>query len=328
MPSMSEMAVKAAIAAVASESASVPEKIEMLIEMAARLQHRPQEPEQFWQAVALYQHALELCGEAYPLLRARAMTGMGTALRSIPEPGIEQLLQAKDLYTTALPILQEHASPEEVAETEMNLGLVLQALVPERQARMVDSIQAYQRALRVFTGDAHPQEYAILHNNIAIAYLSMPMSGEGSEMRQALAVQSFRQALEWITLVDHPNEYAMLQNNLGNALQYLPSTHPVENSWQAIAAYNEALKVRNAKDTPIEYATTLANKANALSNLPDDMNAPEAGNRQHLLQARADYQEAAAIFHQHGQLEQAQLVVQVIQDLDIELGEGPEGSGG
>lgn len=328
MPSMSEMAVKAAIAAIASESASVPEKTEMLIEMATRLQNRPQDPEQFCQAIALYQHALELCGEAYPLLRARAMIGMGTALRSMPEQGIDKLLQAKDLYATALPILQEHASPEEIAETEMNLGLVLQSLVPEGQARMVDSIQAYQRALRVFTGDAYPQEYAILHNNIAIAYLSMPLSGEGGDMRQALAVQSFQQALEWITLVDHPNEYAMLQNNLGNALQYLPSTHPVENNWQAIAAYDEALKVRNAKDTPIEYASTLANQANALSNLPDNPNLPEAGNRQHLLQARAYYQEAATIFRQYGQLEQAQLVAQAIQDLDIELGEGLEASAG
>ena len=58
-------------------------------------------------------------------------------------------------------------------------------------------------------------------------------------------MQSFEVALKHITLIDHPREYAMLQNNLGNALQYLVSSHPVENNLRAIAAYDEALKVRN-----------------------------------------------------------------------------------
>jgi len=319
MPSLSESAVKAAIAAVESESASPAEKIEMLIEMAANLQHRPKEVEQLWQAIALYRHAQDLSATDYPFLRARAMTGMAIALRTIPDDGVELLQQAQQLYTEALPILQEYASPEEIAEAEMNLGLVLQSLVPFQKARMVDAIQAYQRALRVFTGDAYPQEYAILHNNIAIAYLSMPLSADGDDMRQGLAVQSFRQALEWITLIDHPNEYSMLQNNLGNALQYLPSTHPVENNVKAIAAYDEALKVRTARDTPLEYANTLANRANALLNLPDDVEHPEQGNPHNLKQAQADYQEAHRIFQELGQMEQANTVAQVLQDTELEL---------
>lgn len=318
MSSMTDTVVATAIAAIDSESATTTEKIEMLIELANERQQKPKGADQLWQAIALYRHALELCGNDYPLLRGRATASMATALRSIPSEDADLLLQAKDLYNEALPILQEHAAPEEVAETEMNLGLVLQALVPYNQARMVDSVQAYQRALRVFTGSDYPQEYAILHNNIAIAYLSMPLSLEGDDMRQALAVQSFQQALEWITLIDHPNEYAMLQNNLGNALQYLPSTHPVENNWKAIAAYDEALKVRNARDTPIEYATTLANKANVLVNLPDAEDET-LRNPKHLAQAQADYQEAKAIFEQFGQVEQAQIVAQALADLAVDL---------
>lgn len=314
MSSMTDTVVEAAIAAIDSESATTPEKIEMLIELANDLQQKPKDADQLWQAISLHRHALDLCGHDYPLLRARAMTGTATALRTIPADDADLLLQAKDLYDTALPILQEHAAPEEVAETEMNLGLVLQALMPYHKARLADSIQAYQRALRVFTGSAYPQEHAILQNNIAIAYLSMPMSQEGDDMRQALAVQSFRQALEWVTLIDHPNEYAMLQNNLGNALQYLPSTHPVENNWNAIAAYDEALKVRNARDTPVEYATTIANKANALVNLPD-LDDETLGNAKNLVQAKAYYQEAQSIFEQFGQYEQAQTVAQAIEDL-------------
>jgi tetratricopeptide (TPR) repeat protein len=314
MSSMTDTVVDAAIAAINSESATIAEKIEMLIELANDLQRKPKDPGQLWQAISLHNHALTLCGSDYPLLRARAMTGTATALRTIPADDADLLLQAKDLYNSALPILQEHASPEEIAETEMNLGLVFQALVPYNQARLVDGIQAYQRALRVFTGSAYPQEHAILQNNIAIAYLSMPLSQTGDDMRQALAVQAFQQALEWVTLIDHPNEYAMLQNNLGNALQYLPSTHPVDNNWKAISAYDEALKVRNARDTPMEYATTLANKANALANLPDP-DDETLGNAKNLAQAKAYYQEAKEIFERFGQHEQAQTVAQAIDEL-------------
>jgi tetratricopeptide (TPR) repeat protein len=318
MPTMTETAVKAAIAAIESESATLIEKIEMLLSMATGLQQKPKDPAQLHQAIALYQHAIDLSDPGYPLLWARAMAGMGTALRTIPAEGFDLLLQAKALYEKALPILQAYAGPEEVAEAEMNLGLVLQSLVPSGETHLAESIQAYQRALRVFTGDTHPQEYAILQNNIAIAYLSMPLTG--STMQQGMAVQIFEQTLRSITLIEHPSEYAMLQNNLGNALQYLPSTHPVENNWRAIAAYNEALKVRTVRDTPLEYANTIANKANALSNLSDDPEHPELGNPNHLQQARRYYQEAREIFTQYGYLGQAEMVTQAIEEIEQEFG--------
>jgi tetratricopeptide (TPR) repeat protein len=314
---MTETAVKAAIAAIESESATAIEKIEMLLEMGNRLQQQPKDPEQLHQAIALYRHAIDLSQPDYPLLRARAMAGTGTALRSIPTEGIDLLLQAKSWYEEALPILQEYAEPVEIAEAEMNLGLALQALVPAGKARIADSIQAYQRALRAFAPDTYPQEYAILQNNIAIAYLSVPLSG--GDISQGMAVQTFEQALQWINPIDHPSEYAMLQNNLGNALQYLPSTHPVENNWRAIEAYDAALKIRTARDTPIEYANTIANKANALSNLPDDLEHPEILNRHHLQQALDYYWEAKEIFWQHGCYEQAETVARALGEIDREL---------
>jgi tetratricopeptide (TPR) repeat protein len=318
-PSITDSALKAAFAAIDSESATTTEKIEMLIEMAFLFQKKPKRPQELHDAVSLYQRAIDLCAEEQPLLLARALAGMGTALRAIPSQGADLLIEAKEAYEATLPILQEFASPEEVAEAQMNLGLVLQSLVAFNLARIADSIQAYQQALRVFTWQAYPQEYAILHNNIAIAYLSMTLSSDREDLRQALAVQSFEEALKWITLIDHPSEYAMLQNNLGNALQYLPSVHPVDNNLRAIAAYDEALKVRNAWDTPVEYANTVSNKANALYNLPDNPEHPEAGNRNNLLQAREYYQEAEEIFIDNGQMEQAQMVAQVLQEIELEL---------
>ena len=317
--SQSQTTVKAAIAAVESETASLAEKIEMLLAIATDLQQKPKSSQQLTEAIALYDKALELAQENYPLFKARALAGKGTALRTIPSESAELLLSAKQAYESALPILQEFAAPEEVAEVEMNLGLVLQALVPFHQARMEDAVQAYQRSLRTFTGATHPQEYAILHNNIAIAYLSLALAPEKEAMRDSLAVQSLTEALQWINLIDHPNEYAMLQNNLANALQYLSSTHPLENNLKALAAYDEALKVRTLQDTPLEYASTIANKANLLYNLPDDLEHPEAGNRQNLLQAKTYYQEAGDIFSQYGEIGRGEIVAAALAEVEKEL---------
>ena len=216
-------------------------------------------------------------------------------------------------------VLEERGAPEEVAEAQMNLGLVLQGLVGFGLAELKDAVQLYQRALRVFTGEAYPQEYAILQNNIAIAYLSMSLSPEAEEMRQAVAVQSFEQALKWVTLIEHPSEYAMLQNNLANALQYLPSTHPVDNNLRALKAYDEALKVRTARDTPIEYANTISNKANVLYNLPDDLENPNKGNLNNLLKAKTLYEKALEIFTGHGEMERSQIVNEVLLGIEKEI---------
>jgi tetratricopeptide (TPR) repeat protein len=318
-PTITDSAVKAAIAAIGSESATVAEKIQMLIEMAQGFHKQPKTAQDLRNAMGLYYRAYQMCGEEYPLLQARALVGIAGTLQSIPDGGSQLLLEAKANYQQALPILQQLALPEEVAEAQMNLGLVLQSLVPFNLARMTDSIQAYHQALQVFTWDNYPQEYAILYNNIAIAYLSMPMASQQEYLRQGLAVQSFEVALKHINLIDHPREYAMLQNNLGNALQYLVSSHPLDNNLRAIAAYDEALKVRNPRDTPLEYANTISNKANALFNLPDDLEKPELGNPQNLFQAYNYYQEAWAIFTKHEQQEQAEIVTQAIQDIEAQM---------
>ncbi len=318
-PSITDSAVKAAIAAIKSESATAAEKIEMLIEMAQGFHKQPKTAQDLRNAVGLYYRAYQMCGEESALLKARALVGMAGTLQSIPDEGSQLLLQAKASYEEALPILQQLALPEELAEAQMNFGLVLQSLVPFNLARMTDSIKAYHEALQVFTWEDYPQEYAILYNNIAIAYLSMPMSSEREYLRQGLAVQSFEVALKHINLIDHPREYAMLQNNLGNALQYLVSSHPVDNNLRAIAAYDEALKVRNSRDTPLEYANTISNKANALFNLPDDIEKPEAGNPKNLLKAYTYYQEAWGIFTQNQQIAQAEAVAQAIQDVEVEM---------
>ncbi|MBE9234012.1 hypothetical protein IQ231_20675 [Cuspidothrix issatschenkoi LEGE 03284] len=317
--SFTDTTVKAAISAINSESATTEEKIQMLIELANGLQKKPKTAADLRSAVQLYEQAEEICSQDYLLLKARAKVGKATALRSIPDDSSEFLVKAKIAYEEALPTLQELGSSVEVAELQMNFGLVLQSLVHFNLAKIGDCIQLYNQALQVFTCGKYPQEYAILYNNIAIAYLSITGSKEKKAFSEGLAVQTFETALKQINLIEHPREYAMLQNNLGNALQYLQSTHPVENNLRAVTAYNEALKVRNPQDTPLEYANTIANKANALINLPDDLENPDLGNYKNLLQAKNYYQQAWVIFQENQQIEQAQMVGQALQEITAEI---------
>jgi tetratricopeptide (TPR) repeat protein len=138
-------------------------------------------------------------------------------------------------------------------------------------------------------------------------------------MREALAVQAFEEGLKVVTLVDHPAEYAMLQNNLGNALQYVSSSHTVENNLRALEAYDEALKVRGRDAMPLEYANTIANMANCLGNLPDQPEAPENGNRANMARARDYYAEARELFLRHGEIEKARMVAEALFQIEREL---------
>jgi tetratricopeptide (TPR) repeat protein len=315
-PSITDSMVKAAMDAIASECATITEKVQMLIEVAQGLQKQPKTQYDLESAAALYSQALELCGADYPLLKAKVQVGIAGMLQAIPSGEVDLLIQAKAKYEEALPILQQLGKPTEVAEAQMNLGLALQSLTSMGMAKITDSITMYQKALQVFAWEQFPQEYAILHNNIAIAYLS---TASQEHLQHALAVQSFETALDHINLIEHPREYAMLQNNLGNALQYLPSSHPVDNNLRAVKAYAEALKVRNSRDTPLEYANTISNLANALSNIPDDLEKAALGNLNNLLQSKKHYQESLEIFTQNHQFQQAQAVSQELIAIDTEI---------
>lgn len=314
--SVADAEVQSALALAEDASASPEERAEMLMEIARGLQLKPRSPAQLQDAVALYERALQLVPPGAELLAARIRARLGTAYQALPSGGTDALESARQCFERARSDLVARGTAEEVAELDMNLGLVSQTLSSVHRGTIQDAIAHYHRALRVFTKQAWPREFSILHNNLAIAYLSIPATDERARMREALAVQSFEEVLGILTLVDHPTEYAMTQNNLGNALQYAPSSHPVANLLRAVQAYDEALKVRNPRDMPVEYANTAANKANALLNLPDDPEHPELGNPGNTAKARALYREAQRIFQSSGLDDAAATVGEALAGID------------
>ena len=319
MATLSDANFEAALKAVESEDATDEEKAEMLMEMAMGIQQKPKSAKQIEDAIVLYARALEICPAPAVMLRARIKARQATAYQTLPTGGNENLYRAQDSFEDALKTFKEFELKEEAAETELNLGLVTQSLAQNGAARIHDAIQHYHNALRVFTKEDFPQDFAILHNNLAICYLSTPMSDERGKMREALAVQSFEEVLKVINIIDHPSEYAMINNNLGNALQYSSASHALANNMRAIEAYDEALRVRNKRDTPMEYANTIANKANVLRSLPDDTMDLSKGNRGNLKAAYALYQETREIFNRFGQMEGVANITETLKEIEQEL---------
>jgi tetratricopeptide (TPR) repeat protein len=291
-----ETLLEAAASAARDESASPAERAEMLMELAMGLQRRPKTPDHLAAALKLYDEALAICPAAGNLLAARIAARRATALQTMPGEGSEAIEEARGAFEAVIPVLARLGKPAEVAEAEMNLGLCLQHLAAAGRASMRDAISAYQRALRTFDAKAYPAEFAILQNNLATAFLSMK-----SPLREALAVQCFEQGLKAVRLIDHPVEYAMLQNNLGNALQSVESSHAAENCARALAAYDEALKVRTRDARPVEHANTLANKANCLWTLG------------RIDEATACYEAAREIFSAHAEHEKARAVGEAME---------------
>lgn len=317
--SRTKQQVDAALMAVEDADTSDADKAQMLMEIAMGLQQAPREPADLHAAVDLYRKALTLVPPGEVLGGARIRARLATALMAVPAEDAEPMKAARAEITTAIATLTAEGSDAEVAEAEMNLGLICQTLAGWGLMPIQPAISAYQRALRTFDKAAYPKEFAILQNNLATAFMSMPFTDDSGKLREALAVQAFEEGLRVVTLIDHPVEYAMLQNNLGNALQYVSTAHRVENSLRALDAYDEALKVRTLRDMPEAYANTIANKANCLANLPDDLENPEAGNPRHVQEAVALLREAQGIFQQRGEAEKARSVAEAIADLTSAL---------
>lgn len=316
--------VRNALAAADSEASGPIERAEMLVEIAVGLQQKPKSPEQIVAAIQLYDRALVLCPETDQVFRARILARKGTALQILPSEDMQPLEDAREAFETAIEVLGHKGSAEETAEAEMNLGLVIQSLAGQHRAKITDAISAYQRSLRTFDRNAFPKEFAILQNNLATAFLSIPFTDSRARMREALAVQAFEEGLKVVNLIDHPSEYAMLQNNLGNALQYASSSHSVENNLRALDAYDEALKVRTQDTMPLEYANTVSNLANCLWNLPDDPEIPDAGNRGNMKRAKTLYTDARVIFAAAGENDKARIVGEAAAQIERELFDGPE----
>lgn len=166
-----------------------------------------------------------------------------------------------------LKALPHGCDPELKAEMHVARGMARHELGQQTPGYLLPAVNDYTEAAKTFREETHPEMFALVNQQLALAYLIMPMSSEGDRLRLGVAVNSLRAALRVYTKDSHPAAWITTQLNLANALQYLPSVHQEDNLDEAVHLYEEILQYRTEDADPLGYARILTNQANALGHL-------------------------------------------------------------
>jgi tetratricopeptide (TPR) repeat protein len=181
---------------------------------------------------------------------------------------IEQVDAALRLIPRMVADEERFYPPAELwGELHVTRALARQERATANPGLLLSVTQDLTEALKVFTEEDHPEQFAACNSHLALAYLVMPMSSEGDRLRVGVAVTSLRAALRVYQPQTHPDLWASTQMNLANALQYLPSVHQEQNLDEAVHLYEQLLTYRTPDVDPLGVARILANQGNALGHL-------------------------------------------------------------
>ena len=166
----------------------------------------------------------------------------------------------------------------EYAESLVKLGVAQHNLSAGGQAGNTHpeesrqkAIEAFKGALKIYTLEKFPVEYAETMNNLGALYRDLPTGASAENLQKA--IEAFKGALKIYTLEKFPVEYAQTMNNLGIAYWESPADNLIDknkNLQNAISTYKEALKIYNTKDFSVEYSETQYNLELAYRKLPSD----------------------------------------------------------
>ena len=181
------------------------------------------------------------------------------------------LTEARDVFeASALPLAPRSVDPRNWANTQVNLGNVLNSL-GERQAgadglaTLAAARQAYERALEVRTRATGAQSWALTQTNLGLVLTSLGERQAGTEGLATLADarQAFERALEVRTRATDAQGWAVTQTSLGNVFlalgQLQAGAEGLATLAAARAAYESALEVRTRATDPQGWAVTQAN---------------------------------------------------------------------
>jgi tetratricopeptide (TPR) repeat protein len=251
-------------------------------------------------AINLLLEASETAKPVSPILYGQVLT----SLAEIKHQFLGANADVIQTYKTALDTLKKSELESNKASLNMNLGICYQEMSGGNRGALLEAVKCYQEALKFFTREQFPEEFAFAQNNLALAYLSIPTIEASDQLRVAIAIQALREALKVYQRETHPELWASTQLNLANALQYAPTSHVQENLEESVRIYEEILEVRRPTENPIGYARLLANQGNALAHL---------GIFEHAL---PKLNEAMNIFSQIGDADSANSIKEILDEIE------------
>ena|SRR5690554_3183993 len=213
--------------------------------------------------IQLLNEAAETVEIISPIFSARLLSEVAAMKQSLGMID-EKLI---DLYKKILSIIEDTPFEEMRAELIFQLGTAYQELAEDKKTYYLETIKCYQEAIKTYRKDQYPEAYATIHMNLALTYLGMPPNPHNQHLKNAIAIQSLREALKYLDQEKNKDLWCSATINLANALQYAKSSHIEDNLWEAVALYEDVLKVRKKENDPHGYARLIANQGTALSHL-------------------------------------------------------------
>lgn len=208
------------------------------------------------EAINLLEETLPFFPRArYPQEYALIRNNIGESYRSLLAKSLES--RQKNLEK-ALINLQEAAgirtvehSPVDYAGTQFNLGAVYNEMrTGDLLQNQIRSENAYKNALKVYTRDKYPYNYAKVLSNLGNTYLTICdhyRSKQAEFMPKAIAC--YEEAIELLKKLPIPAYSAL--NSLGEAYRIRHEGSRQENLSKAIKAYDQAIReVRNYVSNP------------------------------------------------------------------------------
>ncbi len=175
----------------------------------------------------------------------------------------ELLLRAQQGLSAA----KELKNNSPIAGCQIHLGNAYGQLpTGDQSENLKKAIACYEAALRVYTEQEFPVQWAMTQNNLGNAYAGLPTGEREVNLKKAIAC--YEAALRVYTEQEFPVQWAMTQNNLGNAYAGLPTGEREVNLKKAIACYEAALRVYTEQEFPVQWAMTQNNLGNAYRDLP------------------------------------------------------------
>jgi tetratricopeptide (TPR) repeat protein len=190
---------------------------------------------------------------SYPLQYGAVQNNLRNVYKSLAsihhslndESPVENWYKALNAYTESLKVYTTHY-PSMYANLRSNIGTMHQNLAMYNEQIRFNTdgaLNAFDKALEVYSKEKFPFKYADTKYNIGVAYMKL-IESELTKENRNIAINSFLEALKIYNLHDHPKQYANAQMNLGNV--YLPLLMKNFSSLDcnnAIHAYDEAMKV-------------------------------------------------------------------------------------
>jgi tetratricopeptide (TPR) repeat protein len=195
----------------------------------------------------LLRDAIALVGDtALTSLTAELWCALALVVHQRAEESRHRLVEAAQCYQQALRTgVSVETHPELWARIQVNLGLIYVAMPMSEQGeklRLAVAVQAFREALRVYTRESHPHEWASTMLNMANAMQYLPSAKQAENL--ADAVTAYEELLSVRPKEMDPVGYARILANQGNALAHLgifgPAVEKLTESHKLLHWYGES----------------------------------------------------------------------------------------